>query len=95
MAKAPRTMAVLLAVAIAAAPGAAADPDLDSESAAEVIQELQEQGYDVEVKGVSAQNTALLASCRVTAINNPGDPSPDPTTTTTVYVEVACPIQHS
>ena len=47
------------------------------------------------MKGVAAENTALLATCKVTAIHNPGDPTSDPTATTTIYVDVACPIQHS
>jgi hypothetical protein len=46
------------------------------------------------VKGISGTDTSLLTTCTVTAIHNPGDPSPDPTSTTTIYVEVACPIQH-
>lgn len=84
-----------LAAMVLCAPVAATDPDIDTESAAEVVTELREQGYDVEVKGVAAENTALLATCKVTAIHNPGDPTSDPTATTTIYVDVACPIQHS
>ena len=86
---------IVLAAVTAFAPAAAADPDIDGESAAAVIQQLKEQGYNVEVKGVSSDNTDLLTTCTVTAIHNPGDPTPDPTTSTTIYVEVACPIQHS
>ena len=77
------------------APAAAADPDVDGESAAAVIEELKQQGYDVEVKGVSSDNTDLLTTCTVTAIHHPEGPAPDPTATATIYVEVACPIQHS
>ena len=94
----PRLLASLLAALAAAttlAPTAASDPDIDTESAAAVIDELKEQGYRVAIKGVSGDDTSLLAGCTVTSIHNPGDPAPDPTTTTTIYVEVACPIQHS
>lgn len=84
-----------LAVTGALAPAALADPDIDSESAAEVIDELKEQGYDVRIKGVSGDATDLLTTCSVTAINDSGEDSPDPTKTTLLYVEVACPIQHS
>ena len=93
-------LVLVFVTAVAVAPGVSADPDIDSESAAAVIQELEEQGYQVEVKGVSGENIELLTTCTVTAIHNPGEPTPDPTTpgpttTTTVYVDVACPIQHS
>jgi hypothetical protein len=82
------------AAAVVLVPAAAADPDIDTESAAAVIEQLQEEGYAVEVNGVSSGNTALLASCTVTQIHNPGGPTTDPTTTTTVHVDVACPISH-
>lgn len=84
-----------VAVGVAAAIPSAADPDLATESAAEVITELREQGYAVEVKGVSSPDAAMLSACKVTSIQDSGIPTADPTTTTTVYVEVACPIQHS
>lgn len=86
---------IVLAAVTAFAPAAAADPDVDGESAAAVIQELKQQGYDVEVKGVSSDNTDLLTTCTVTAIHQPEGPAPDPTAAATIYVEVACPIQHS
>lgn len=89
------TMATVLAVAGGLAPAAAADPDIDSESASEVITELREQGYDVRIKGVSGDDTDMLTSCSVTSIDDSGEDSPDPTKTTLLYVDVACPIQHS
>ena len=89
------TLTVALAVATTLAPNAVSDPDVDAESAAAVIQELKQQGYDVEVKGVSSDNTDLLTTCTVTAIHQPEGPAPDPTAAATIYVEVACPIQHS
>lgn len=87
------TMAVVGGVAaIALAAPGAADPDIDSESAAAVIDELQEQGYSVMVNGAPAGDTSLLETCTVTSIHNPGDPTTDPTTTTPIYVDVSCPI---
>ena len=86
-------LAVLGGVAtIALAAPSAADPDIDGESAAAVIDELQEQGYGVMVNGAPAGDTSLLETCRVTSIHNPGDPTADPTTTTPIYVDVSCPI---
>ncbi len=78
--------AALGVAAVVVAPVAAADPDIDSESAAAVIDELQEQGYTVEINGVPSGDTALLTSCTVTAIH-------DSDTAATVFVDVACPIQ--
>jgi hypothetical protein len=94
---APQLVAASLlgfASVIILAPTGAADPDIDTESAAAVVEELKAQGYNVEVKGMSGADSGLLTTCTVTAIHNPGDPSPDPASTTTIYVEVACPIQH-
>jgi hypothetical protein len=72
---------------------AAADPDIDGESAAAVVEQLQEQGYTVNVSGVPSGDTALLVTCVVTKIQNPGGPSADPTATSPVTVDVACPLQ--
>jgi hypothetical protein len=83
----------LASVTILAAPSVA-DPDIHSQSAAAVVEDLRAQGYNVEVKGISGADTGALTTCTVTAIHKPGDPSSDPTTTPMVYVEVACPIQH-
>lgn len=74
---------------------AGADPDIDTESASAVIAELQEQGYEVRIKGVSTANASLLTTCKVTKIQDSGQPTPDPTTTTVVDVDVACPIEKS
>lgn len=98
MSLAPRRLALLCCVAACATaivlvPSAMADPDIDTESATAVIEGLQEQGYTVEINGVPNGDTTLLTNCKVTSIHNPGDATPDPTSTTTVYVDVACPIQ--
>lgn len=90
--------ATLVAFAVVMAPAvtstATADPDIDTESAASVIDDLKEQGYDVRIDGVSGDNTDLLAGCRVTSIRDSGQPSTDPTKTTLLNVSIACPIQH-
>jgi hypothetical protein len=83
----------VLAVATAFAHSATADPDIDTESAATVIEDLQEQGYVVGVNGVPSGNTALLTTCTVTKIHNPGPAAPSSDGTSTVSVDVACPIQ--
>jgi hypothetical protein len=83
----------VLAVVMAFPHTVNADPDIDTESASAVIQELQEQGYVVNVNGVPSGNTALLTTCKVTTIHDSDDTSPSPTGTTTISVDVACPIQ--
>lgn len=95
MSSAPRRLALLVcsaagATAIVLIPSAAADPEIDTESAAAVIEVLREQGYDVEINGVPSGDTALLTNCTVTAIHHPGDAIPE---TTTVRVDIACPIR--
>lgn len=102
MSPAPRHLARLVhgvvygavgATAILLVPSAGADPDIDTESASAVIEELQEQGYTVEINGVPSGDTTLLTNCTVTAIHNAGETAPGPTGTTNIYVDVACPIQ--
>ena len=97
MSYAPRFGMVLAAAAMAGAiglaPCATADPDIDDESTAAVIEQLQEEGFVVTVNGVPSGDTALLTTCVVTAIHNSDAPSPDPAATTPVSVDVACPIQ--
>ena len=97
MSFAPR-FGVALAVAamagtIGLAPCATADPDIDGESAAAVIDQLREEGFAVTINGVPSGDTALLTTCVVTEIHDADTPTPDPTATTPVSVDVACPIQ--
>jgi hypothetical protein len=96
MSYAPRfgmVLAAAMAGAIGLAPCATADPDIDSESAASVIEQLREEGFAVTVNGVPSGDTALLTTCVVTAIHDSDAPSTDPSATTPVSVDVACPIQ--
>lgn len=82
------------AVAIVAAPNAAANPvfpEPGSGSAETVINELSAQGYDVQINWVSGVSSKPLSECRVLAIHNPSDGAGPPTTFTTVYVDVSCP----
>ncbi len=82
------------AVAIVAAPNAAANPVFPapgSGSAETVIDELTAQGYNVEINWVSGVSSRPLSECRVLAIHNPSDGAGPPTTFTTVYVDVSCP----
>jgi hypothetical protein len=83
-------VAVVGAAAIAFAPSVVADPNIHTESAAAVIEQLQGEGYAVDVNGAPAGDTSLLTTCTVTSIRHAGAPTPDPT----VYVIVACPITH-
>jgi hypothetical protein len=95
----PRILASVLVAAggftaVGLASPSAADPNIDGQSAAAVIVDLQEQGYLVMVNGAPAGDTSLLTTCTVTSIHNPGDPTTDPTTTTPISVDVACPLTH-
>jgi hypothetical protein len=99
MAHVPRLLASLTIAAgaiavVGFAPTVSANPDIDGESATTVIKQLQEQGYTVDVNGNPAGDTSLLSTCTVTSIHTPGDPTSDPTTTATIYVDVACPLIH-
>ena len=91
---APALLAVGAAASIAVAPVAVAepvDPVAGSESARAVIDELRDQGYNVEINWVSGVSSMPLSRCAVTGINNPDHSAGPPTTFTTVYVDVSCP----
>jgi hypothetical protein len=83
----PRYFAPLLvaagAVSIAVAPIAAAA------GADATIDNLQAKGYMVQINWVNG-GAEPLSVCTVTAINNP-DSSPQPKSSTTLYVDVMCP----
>ena len=84
------------AASIALAPITAADPVwpvAGAESASATIDDLQAQGYDVQINWVSGYSQAPLWVCRVSDIHNPdrSGNGPDPATLTTVYVDVVCP----
>ncbi|MBJ7340355.1 hypothetical protein [Mycolicibacterium sp.] len=77
--------------AVADGPVAAADPSVSGGSASTVVDDLESQGYNVQINWVNGFDTKPLAQCWVTRVNNPGDIAPTEGTFTTVYVDVACP----
>ena len=86
------SMLFAVAVALACAPVAAADPSsLGGRAADSVVADLQAQGYNVSINWVNGFDTKPLSECWVTGVNNPGDIAPTSGTFTTVYVDVACP----
>lgn len=81
-----------LAVAFALAPQAAADPTLDTGgSAADVINNLQAEGYLVQINWTNGFDVKPLNICWVTGVNNPGNFKPGGPVAATVYVDVQCP----
>jgi hypothetical protein len=78
------------AVWIAYAPIAGADPALPvagSESASATIQDLESQGYDVQVNWVNGYPRVSLSQCWVNSINRADATGSLPT----VYVDIECP----
>ena len=88
------SLAIVAAASLAAAPVAVADPvdpEPGSESARATIDDLRNQGYNVEINWVSGVSSIPLSLCTVTGINNPDNSAGPPATFTTVYVDVSCP----
>ena len=82
------------AVPLAYAPVARAEPVwpvAGAESASATIDDLQAQGYDVQINWVSGVSSVPLSLCKVTAIHNPNHSPPSENTLATVYVDVSCP----
>lgn len=97
-----RVAAAVLAVETAAlmecVPVAAADPVwpfAGAESAAATIEDLEAQGYNVQINWVNGHSTRPLSQCAVPAIHNPNRSGEPPETFTTVYVDVSCPSDDS
>ena len=57
-------------------------------TAAATIQNLQAQGYNVQINGSAA---VPLSRCAVTGVEGLGSGQPDPTRSNTVYVDIDCP----
>jgi hypothetical protein len=53
--------------------------------------DLQAQGFDVVINFLQGHPNVPLSECHVNAINNPNGAAPNPSTLSTVYVDVACP----
>jgi hypothetical protein len=82
------------ALPLAHVPVAAAEPVwpvAGAESAAATIDDLEAQGYDVQINWVSGVSSVSLSRCKVTAIHNPNHSPPSENTLATVYVDVSCP----
>ncbi len=62
-----------------------------AESASATIDDLEAQGYDVQINWVSGVSSRPLSSCKVTGIHNPNHSPPTENTFETVYVDVSCP----
>jgi hypothetical protein len=84
----------LMAVAVMCAPVAAAEPVwpvAGAEDARATVDDLEAQGYDVQINWVSGVPSVPLHRCKVTAIHNPNHSPPTGDTLETVYVDVSCP----
>ena len=82
------------AVSLTGAPVASAEPVwpvAGAESASATIDDLEAQGYDVQINWVSGVGSEPLSRCNVTAIHNPNHSPPSENTLETVYVDVSCP----
>jgi hypothetical protein len=85
---------LMAAAAVAYAPVATAEPVwpvAGAEDARATIDDLQAQGYDVQINWVSGVSSVPLWRCKVTAIHNPNHSPPSQNTLETVYVDVSCP----
>ncbi len=80
-----------VAASLAAAPVAAADsgvlPQPGSENASDTINDLQSQGYNVQVNWVSGTPRVSLDQCWVNGINTAGATG----SLQTAYVDIECP----
>ena len=82
------------AAMLALAPTAAADPlwpSAGDQSASATIEDLEAQGYNVQINWVNGGSIQPLSQCFVPAIHNPNRSGEPPATFTTVYVDVSCP----
>lgn len=75
-------------------PVAVADPDLDTQSARATRDELEAQGYDVQINWMNGARRESLEDCSVTDVHNPNRSGEPPTTFTTVYIDVLCQEHH-
>lgn len=83
------TIGALATTALGLAGTTAAAPT--GSSAADTINSLQAQGYNIQLNGSA---TAALSQCTVTGVH--GDVSRnDPTQFTTVYVDISCPTSNN
>jgi hypothetical protein len=84
----------LTAAALVSPPVAAAEPVwpvAGAEDARATVDDLEAQGYDVQINWVSGVSSVPLHWCKVTAIHNPNHSPPTDDSLATVYVDVSCP----
>ena len=84
----------LTVAAVACPPVANAEPVwpvAGAEDARATVDDLQAQGYDVQINWVSGVPSVPLHWCKVTAIHNPNHSPPRGDALATVYVDVSCP----
>ena len=84
----------LTLAAVSCPPVASAEPVwpvAGAQDASATIDELQAQGYDVQINWVSGIPLVSLQRCKVTAIHNPNHSPPGENAFATVYVDVSCP----
>ena len=82
-------------MSLAVAPMAVADPVAGEQSASSAIDELQAEGYDVQINWMNGSRSDSLSECSVTAVHNPNRSGEPPTTFTTVWIDVLCPEHHN
>lgn len=85
------TMGAGCAASLLFASAATADVYDTTGSASDIINNLQAQGYLVNINWTNGFDTKPLELCWVTGINNPGNIKPGGPTAATVYVNVQCP----
>jgi hypothetical protein len=85
----PRYLCAALTAALAVGPIGLA-PVAGADGADAVVNNLEAKGYTVQINWINGFDTEPLSVCTVTAINDP-DSSPQPITSTTLYVDVSCP----
>lgn len=84
----------LMVVAVSGAAVASADPVYPfagAENARATVDDLEAQGYDVQINWVFGRPSVSLDQCNVTAIHNPNSGPPTGDSIATVYVDVSCP----
>jgi hypothetical protein len=87
-------VAGLTAASVVCPPLAAAEPVwpvAGAEDARATVDDLEDQGYDVQINWVSGVSSVPLHWCKVTAIHNPNHSPPTDDSLSTVYVDVSCP----
>ena len=85
---------VAVAAALVLSPNALADPPRlaqDGVTAADTINDLEAEGYTVQINWIRGASNQPLSQCWSTGVNNPNRSGGPPTGFTVVYVDVACP----